>query len=261
MDQPRVGVVGGGSWARTVHGPGLVSHQGTEVAAVGTRRPEPAYCDVEVHFGAVDAVAFAGPPQVQLRVALCAAASGKHLICEKPLAGTRREGEGGGAGRGAGRVHSSTVLTMRHAPGVREWLAGMPAEPAGPDTVASARWLSGSLLGGPYAPSPWRAERGGRTATNRTSGGSRSSTKAGAQSLVTPSMRVPVDPSEIEFTVVGGAGRHRLAGHSAHAPTCCAALLDELVAAVDGSGPSPALDAARDLHLRELVERVRLVAR
>ena len=40
-------------------------------------------------------------------------------------------------------------------------------------------------------------------------------------------------------------------------PTCYAALLDELVAAIDGSGPPPALDVTRGLRLQELVEAVR----
>jgi hypothetical protein len=74
---------------------------------------------------------------------------------------------------------------------------------------------------------------------------------------VTLSMRVPVDPSEIEISVVGGAGRYRFAGRGDDANTCYAALLDELVAAVDGSGPPPALDVARGLRVQELVTAVR----
>ena len=292
MDRLRVGLVGGGPWARTVHGPGLAAHPGTEVAAVWTRRPEVAaelaaefggraYGDLEVLFDAVDAVAFAVPPQVQGRLALFAAAAGKHLICEKPLAGTVEEARAVVAAvQGAG-VHSTMVLTMRHALSVRDWLAEMPQEPAGPDTVASARWLSGSLLGGPYAASTWRAEHGALLDLGPhvidlldAAVGPVVSVpwarldepdlwrfgllhEGGAQSTVTLSMRLPVDPSEIEFTVLGGAGRHRLAGRGADANTCYAALLDELVAAVEGSGPPPPLDVARGLRLQELVESVR----
>ncbi len=291
MDRLRVGLVGGGPWARTVHGPGLAAHPGTEVAAVWTRRPEVArelatefggraYDDLEVLFDAVDAVAFAVPPQVQGRLALHAAAAGKHLICEKPLAGTVQEARSVVEAVAAAGVHSTVVLTMRHAPAVRDWLAGMPPEPPGPDTVASARWLSGSLLGGPYATSTWRAEQGALfdlgphvlDLLDAAVGPVVSVPWArldepdlwrfglvhegGAQSTVTLSMRLPVDPSEIEFTVLGSAGRHRLAGRGADASVCYAALLDELVAAVDGSGPPPALDAARGLRVQELVESV-----
>jgi GFO/IDH/MocA oxidoreductase family protein len=293
MDRLRVGLVGGGPWARTVHAPGLAAHSGTELAAVWMRRPEAAaelavehgtrsYTDLEVLFDAVDAVAFAVPPQVQGRLALFAAAAGKHLICEKPLAATVEEARAVvDAVAGAG-VHSTMVLTMRHAPAVRDWIAGMPPEPPGPDTVASARWISGSLLGGPYCTSSWRAEEGalsdlGPHVIDLLDAAVGPVVEVpwaryeepdlwrfgllhsgGARSTVTLSMRVPVDPSEIEFTVFGGAGRHRLAGRGADATSCYSALLDELVAAVDGSGPPPALDVTRGLRLQELVEAVRV---
>jgi predicted dehydrogenase len=292
MDRLRVGLVGGGPWARTVHAPGIAAHPGTELAAVWTRRPEAAdelaaefggraFADLDVLLDSVDAVAFAVPPHVQGRLALFAAAAGKHLICEKPLAGSVEEARAVVEAVERAGVHSSMVLTMRHAPAVRDWLAEMPPEPAGRDTVAFARWISGSLLGGPYSASTWRAEEGAlsdigphvidlldaalgpvvdvpwaryeepdlwRFGLLHT---------GGAQSTVTLSMRVPVDPSDIEFTVLGGAGRHRLSGRGADAPTCYAALLDELVAAVDGSGPPPALGVTRGLRLQELVETIR----
>jgi predicted dehydrogenase len=292
MEGLRVGLVGGGPWARTVHAPGLAAHPGTEVTAVWTRRPEVAaelaaeygaraYADLEMLFDAVDAVAFAVPPTVQGRFALFAAAAGKHLICDKPLAGSVEDARAVVAAVERASVYSTMVLTMRHAPAVRDWLAGMPPEPPGPDTVASARWISGSLLGGPYATSSWRAERGALfdlgphviDILDAAVGGVVQVPWArydepdlwrfgllhegGAQSCVTLSMRVPVDPSEIEFTVFGGAGRHRLAGRGADANSCYAALLDEFVAAIDGSGPAPALDVARGLRVQELVESVR----
>src|SRR5919112_3037071 len=277
MDRVRVGLVGGGPWARTVHAPGIASHSGTELAAVWTRRPDVAaelaaefgarsYTDLEVLLDAVDAVAFAVPPQVQGRLALFAAAAGKHLICEKPLAGTVEDARAVVEAVERAGVHSTMVLTMRHAPAVRDWLAEMPQGPAGPDTVAFARWISGSLLGGPYCASPWRAEEGalsdiGPHVIDLLDAAVGPVVEVpwaryeepdlwrfgllhsgGAQSTVTLSMRVPVDPSEIDFTVLGGAGRHRLAGRGADAPICYAALLDELVAGIDGSRPPPAPD-------------------
>jgi predicted dehydrogenase len=259
---------------------------------VWTRRPEVAeelaaeyggraYADIEVLFDAVDAVAFAVPPKVQGRIARLAAAAGKHLICEKPLAGTVEDARAVVAAVQRAGVHSTMVLTMRHAPAVRGWLGGMPPAPAGPDTVVSARWISGSLLGGPYSASSWRAEQGalfdlGPHVIDLLDAAVGPVVavpwarydepdlwrfgllhSGGAQSTVTLSMRVPVDPSEIEISVVGGAGRHRFAGRGNDANTCYAALLDELVAAVDGSGPPPALDVARGLRVQELVAAVR----
>jgi predicted dehydrogenase len=290
-----MGLVGGGPWARTVHGPGLAAHPGTEVAGVWTRRPEVAqelavafgsraFADLDALLAEVDAVAFAVPPHVQGPLAVRAAAAGKHLICEKPLAGSVADAAEVVAAVRAAGVHSSMVLTMRHAPAVRAWLAGMPQEPAAGDTVASARWLSGSLLGGPYSGSEWRAEQGALmdlgphvidlldAAVGPVVGVSWAyydepdlwrfglDHAGGAHSTVALSMRLPIDPSEIEFTVLGSAGRHRLAGRSADPQECYAALLDELVAAVDGSGPPPVLDVARGLRLQEIVGEVRAAA-
>jgi predicted dehydrogenase len=295
VDLLRVGLVGGGPWARAVHAPGLVAHAGTELTGIWTRRPSAAaelaaefgtaaHADLDELLGRVDAVAFAVPPQVQGALAIRAAAAGTHLICEKPLAGTVGDARAVVAAVRAAGVHSSLMLTLRHAPAVRDWLAGMPAEPPGPDTVGSARWLSGALLGGPYAGSPWRAERGALldvgphlvdlldAALGTVTGIDWAHHEepdlwrfglahtGGARSTVTTSLRLPVDPSETEFTVFGGAGRHRLPGRVWNAQAGYAALLDELVAAVRGDGPPPPLDAAHGLRLQEILGAVALSA-
>jgi predicted dehydrogenase len=279
-----------------VHGPVLAAHPDVEISAIWTRRAEAAH-ELAARFGArphteldalldnVDAVAFAVPPHVQGPLAVRAAAAGKHLICEKPLAGSVEEARAVVAAVREAGVLSTMVLTMRYAPAVREWLAGMPEPPAGPDTVAVARWLSGSLLGGPYSGSAWRAEHGalldlGPHVIDLLEAALGPVTEVpwahhdepdlwrfgfvhagGAQSTVALSMRLPVDPSEVELLVLGGAGRHRLPGRSSEPDSCYAALLDEFVAAVTGSGPPPVLDVARGLRLQELIETVRAVAR
>jgi predicted dehydrogenase len=295
VDVLRVGLVGGGPWARAVHAPGLVAHPGTALTGVWTRRPDAAaelatgfgtaaHTDLDELLDAVDAVAFAVPPRAQGALAVRAAAAGKHLICEKPLADTVDEArEVVAAVRRAG-VLSSVVLTLRHAADVRGWLARMPATPPGRDTVGSARWLSGAVLGGPYAASPWRAEQGALldvgphlvdlldAALGRVTGVEWAhrdepdlwrfglAHAGGARSTVTTSLRLPVDPSEVEFTVFGGAGRHRLPGRAWDAGASYAALLDELVAAARG-GPAPRLDAAHGLRLQEILDEVRRVVR
>jgi predicted dehydrogenase len=297
VDQLRIGLVGAGPWARKVHGPGLVAHPGVQLAGVWARRPEAAgglaaelgaraYGGFDELLDAVDAVAFAVPPQVQGELAVRAAAAGRHVVCEKPLAGSVEDARAVVAGVRRGGVHSSMVLTLRHAPAVRAWLAALPSEPPGRGTVAAARWLSGALLGGPYAVSPWRAERGSSLLDigphvidllDAAVGPVTSvawahhdepdlwrfglTHEGGAVSSATLSMRLPIDPTEVEFIVLGAAGRHRLADRAAAEPgTCYAHLLDEFVAAVDGSGAPPALDAVHGLRLQELVEEVYAVA-
>ncbi|HXV92693.1 MAG TPA: Gfo/Idh/MocA family oxidoreductase [Pseudonocardia sp.] len=293
MDQLRVGLVGGGPWARTVHAPGLAAHPGTVLAGIWTRRRSAAE-ELAAEFGGtvhdsvddllddVDAVAFAVPPDVQATIAVRAAEAGRHLVCDKPLGLTVAEARAVAEAVAAAGVCSTLMLTMRFEPAVRDWLAGIPD--AGPDTVGSAQWLSGALLGGRYATSPWRAEHGALldvgphvidlldaalgTVTGvewahydepdlwrfglRHDGGSRSTASV--------SLRLPIDPSEVTVTVLGGAGRHRFPGRPGDVAACYVRLLDEFVAAVRGDGPPPAHDAARGLHLQEIIEAVRAEA-
>ena len=293
MDRLKIGLVGAGHWARTVHAPALAAHPGVEPCGVWARRLEAAaeladalgtrpMSDPDALLAGADAVAFAVPPDVQAPLATRAAAGGRHLICEKPLALT--EDDARALAQAADGVVSSVVLTLRHDPAVRDWLAALPAEPAAVDTVGSARWLSGALLGGPYAASGWRASEGAlldvgphlidlldaalgpvtavewahRSEPDLTRFGLRHA--GGAASTVTLSIRLPVDPSEIEFTVFGSAANTRLATRPADPVACYRRLLDEFVAAVAGTGPRPALDVARGLRLQEIIAQVRRAA-
>ncbi len=59
----------------------------------------------------------------------------------------------------------------------------------------------------------------------------------------------------------GSAGRHRFAGRAAAARACFGRLADELVAAVDGSGPLPALTPPAGSICRRSWKKVYAVAR
>ncbi len=294
VKQIRFGLVGGGPWAQRVHAPALAAHPRTLLAGVWTRRTAAAV-ELTTRFGGhahreldqllddVDAVALAVPPQIQGELAVRVAAAGKHLICEKPLAESVPAARAvTDAVAGAG-VLCSMMLVLRHTPPVRDWLAGLPAEPPGPDTTGVARWLSGSLLGGPYAASSWRAEQGalldiGPHVIDLLDAALGPITTVdwahraepdlwrlglihagGAHSTAICSMRMPIDPSEIEFAVFGRHGSHRI-GREADAETSYTRLLDELVAAIDGTGPPPPLDAAHGLRLQELIEQAQRAA-
>lgn len=290
----RVGLVGGGPWARTVHAPALVGHPDAELAGVWTRRPEVA-ADLASTFGTrpypgfdalladVDAVAFAVPPAVQGELAVHAASTGRHLICEKPLADTVAAARSIVETVAAAGVVTSMVLTLRHDEQFRSWLAALPPGPLGPDTVGSGRWLSGALLGGPYAASVWRGAEGalldlgphvidlldaalGRV--ERVEWAHRAEPDltrfglahvGGARSTVMLSIRLPVDPSEIEFALFGRTTA-RLAARPADAVSCYRRLVGELAAAVRGTGPAPALDAAHGLRLQQIVAEVARLA-
>lgn len=291
----RIGLVGAGPWARRVHAPALAAHPGVEFAGVWARRPEAAAELTAVHGGrpfaeldelltAADAVAFAVPPGVQAELAPRVAAAGRHVILDKPLADSLPDAEKAAAAIEEAGVYSTSMLTLRFDTGVREWLAGLPAGPAGPDTVASARWLSGALLGGPYAASSWRAEHGalldvgphlidllaaalGDVVDVEWAHHSEHDVwrlgllhSGGARSTVVAALRLPVDPTAFEVTAFGSIGRHVLATRPADAAACYAVLLDEFLAAVAAGELAGPQSARRLLTLQRVIDQARRLA-
>lgn len=295
MDRLRIGVVGGGPWVRHGYAPAIAAHARSDLTALWTRRPEAAE-ELAAEFGGraqatfedlldqVDAVALAVPPQVQSGLAVEAAKAGKHLICEKPLATSVEDALAVVTAVREAGVLSSMMLTLRHDQQVQEWLAVLPRGPLKNDTLGSACWLSGALLNGPFARSSWRGEHGALldigphlidmmdAALGPVTGVDWArhdqpdlwrfglTHAGGAQSTVTTSLRLPVYPSETEFTVFGAAGNHRLIRRPTDTRACFARLLDEFIAAATCAGPPPALDAARGAHLQAVIEQVRVSA-
>src|SRR5262245_62639780 len=93
-----VGLVGAGPWASLAHAPMLATNPNTDLAGVWARRPEAAadlaakhgakaFDSIDALFDSCEAVAFCVPPDVQAELAARAAAAGKHLLLEKPIAG------------------------------------------------------------------------------------------------------------------------------------------------------------------------------
>ncbi|MDI9887397.1 Gfo/Idh/MocA family oxidoreductase [Streptomyces sp. HNM0645] len=173
MTRLRIGLVGTGPWAERTQAPALAAHPGAVLGGVWGRRPEAAaalasahgvkaYEDVDELIGASDAVAFALPPDVQAPLAARAAAAGRHLLLDKPVATTvsgAREVVAAVEGTG---VASVVFCTLRFAADTAPWIAEQAA--AGGWFTGRAHWL-GSLFGpgsaSPYAASPWRREKGG----------------------------------------------------------------------------------------------------
>lgn len=166
----RFGLVGTGYWARVAHARALASVPGIEFAAVWGRNVEAgaalaaefgieAHVDFDGFLGEVDAVAFSVPPDVQSELAVRAAAAGKHLLLEKPLALTESAADAVVAAVEQAGVASVVFFTARFQPHIRDWLA---------DVTARAGWLGGSAAWrgealtetNPFN-TPWRQEHGG----------------------------------------------------------------------------------------------------
>jgi predicted dehydrogenase len=166
----RFGVVGTGYWARETHAAALVAHPDAELVGVWGRslaraceladavgaRP---YEDADAMFADVDAVAFAVPPNVQSELAVRAAASGCHLLLDKPVAFTTAAADRVVEAVGQAGVRSLVFLTNRFITNQAGWLAEVQQDHTW--NSASVRMYASIFEpGNPYGESAWRRERG-----------------------------------------------------------------------------------------------------
>ncbi|WP_138760635.1 Gfo/Idh/MocA family protein [Modestobacter altitudinis] len=162
----RFGVLGTGFWASDVHATSLAGHPDAELVgvwgrdlakakAVGAQFDVPGTDDVDALLADVDAVSFALPPDVQAPLAERAAAAGKHLLLEKPVALSTAAADRVVAAVDAAGVASVVFFTNRFRTATSTWL-----EQAARTTLAggAVTWL-GSLADSPFD-TPWRREHG-----------------------------------------------------------------------------------------------------
>lgn len=161
----RIGLVGAGPWASMFTAPMVAAGPRTALSAVWTRRTAAAQDVVGVHGGVVatsfddlldrcDAVAFAVPPDVQGALAPHAAAAGKHLLLEKPLAFTLEDAEAIVTAVDRARVSSLLVLTNRFTQPVRDFLHGVSGQAV---RAVSAELVSGAALADSPFATAWRS--------------------------------------------------------------------------------------------------------
>lgn len=166
----RVGMVGAGTWAGMLHVPALASHPEVELVGIWNHRPELARALAEAHdtrafsdlgemLARVDAVSFAVPPAVQPALALQAAAAGRHLLLEKPIALTVAEGEALTAAVARGGLASVVFFTRRFDADSAAALAAIAGERRWEGVTG--RMCSGAMLTGtPFADCLWRQQKG-----------------------------------------------------------------------------------------------------
>ena len=166
----RFGLVGTGHWAQLTHAPALATTDGIEFTSVWGRDSAaaaalaaPYEARAHVDFGdflaEVDAVAFAVPPDVQASLALTAAAAGKHLLLEKPVATSAAEADKLAQAVRDAHVSSVVFFTSRFQPEVRTWLASLGDRSQW--AAGSAVWLGTALQPGNPFNSSWRHDKGG----------------------------------------------------------------------------------------------------
>jgi predicted dehydrogenase len=265
----RFGLLGTGPWARGVHAPALAAHPTAELVgvwgrdlakakAVGARFEVPGFADVDALLDQVDAVAIALPPDVQAPLAERAAAAGKHLLLEKPVALTTAAADRVVDAVAVAGVASVVFLKFRFQTATSTWLTQ-----AGRTQLAggAASWLA-SVAGTPFAGSAWRQEHGALwdlgphalsvlvpalgpvVAVQATAG--RGDTvhlalvhESGATSTLTLSLTVAPMSAGTEFFVHGDAGRLVLLPDGDRPVDDFTVAVDELLAAALTGGTHP----------------------
>ena len=285
----RMGLVGAGPWAHRVHAPGIAAHPGTELVSVWARRPDAA-AEVAALGGAtpaesfddlldaVDGVAFAVPPTVQAPLALRAIEAGKHVILEKPVAGTVEEAEQLVAAAERAAVATLLVLTFRYGTETIDWLEEVHR--IGGWHGGTARWMSATLLDTKYEASRWRHDGGALadigphvfdlldaalgpitdvlSAHFAEPGGVWHillGHEGGATSSATLTMHTPAKPPINDFAVFGTNGYRELDA-TGDAQARYAALLSDFVSMVHNDATTHPCDIRRGLHLQRLLRAV-----
>ena len=283
MTEPvAVGLAGAGPWATIVHAPMLAAGPETRLAGVWARRSDaaealagahgaPAFTSFDALVDDCDAVAFAVPPDVQPDLAVRAARAGRAVLLEKPLAadvdGARRVADAVGE---AG-VGSLVVLTYRFLPQVRDFL-----EQARDFDAVGGRGcvLSGAFLGGPFAQSPWRRDRGslldvgphvvdlldaalGPVVEARASGDRHGwitvglTHEGGRHSDVSITCHAAIQPSRTEVELFGPGGSLCVDGRLGDRNVAWSNLRADFAAVARGA--CHPLDAQRGLHLQRVI--------
>jgi predicted dehydrogenase len=167
----RVGLIGSGYWAKTVHGASAAQAPGVELVGVwgrdqartqaaATELGARAYADLDALIGDVEALTFAVPPDVQAEIGTRAARAGRHLLLEKPIATSVAEARTLEAAVSEAGVASIVFFTRRFVPETEHWLRNL-AEIGGWECGRAEFSASIFTEGNPFGASPWRREKGG----------------------------------------------------------------------------------------------------
>jgi predicted dehydrogenase len=282
----RFGLVGTGPWARATHGPGLLAATGVELvgvwgrdvaktAAIAGQLEVPAFSDYAELLEAVDAVAFAVPPKVQASMALEAAAVGKHLLLDKPVADSLDDARALAEEAADEGIASVVFFTGRFEPESRAFFA---------DVQAKGGWKGGwsrmlaslDAPGNPFSESPWRRERRGalwdvgpHALSNlsamlgaivelRAVGGAGDlvhlviTHESGATSTASLTLSAPPAGSNFETGIWGESGTALLPRSDTPAVDSFKLAVEELVAAAESGDPHP-VDVAFGTRVVELL--------
>lgn len=279
-----VGLVGAGPWAANVLAPLLAEGPETVLTgvwspglvtsrALAERHGAPPCESFDDLLARSEAVAFAVPPDAQADLAVRAAAAGRHLMLDKPLAFDVPAAERVVHAASAAGVATQLMLTHRYRRATRDWLER--ARESRP-TAARLTFLSGAFVRGPYA-NAWRREHGvlhdlgphafdllegvlGPIVSIAGTGDPRATValvcthESGATSEVSLSGVSELPQTVFTLEASGPSGALAFDAVAASTESPWAAVRRSFARAVRG-GERPAHDAARGLALQRLIAR------
>jgi predicted dehydrogenase len=222
-----------------------------------------------------DAVAFAVPPDVQSELAPAAAAAGRHLMLEKPLAFSVDAAERIAAAADAAGVVTQFMLTNRWTDAVRTFVADVRA--AVPRVLTAEFVGSSACPGSPFA-TPWRrpdmalhdvgphvldlveAVAGPATVVCAGRAGAATSVTlehaSGAVSHVSLSIATPGARGPLRCEAITDDGRIVLADPGTEDRRAVGTRITSAFADAVARGLSPATDVHRGVHLQRLLAAV-----
>lgn len=294
----KVGLVGAGQWAGTMHAPlhtagaetqlvGIWSASGRSAARLAEEYGVPAFSTYDELLASCEAVDFAAPPSVQADLAPRAADAGRALLLEKPLGLSLEQAISVADAARRNSVPTAVVLTKRYHQRTREFLAAA-ADLSARGTVAglSGAYLHGGFLDNGFLAGGgsigWRGEFGalydlgphlvdlmelvgGPIAAVRTAGSRdyvtlTTSHEGGAtgQAALSGSVSLPSARTTLSVYSAAGCLEYTTAGMD-HAE-CWPALRREFADAVR-LGTPPTVDVERALQVQAVVEAAALSAR
>ncbi len=154
----RIGLVGAGQWAATMHAPLHAAGAETQLTGVWARRPEaarelaekhgvPAFSTYEELLEGSEAVDFAVPPDIQADLAIGAAEAGRAVMLEKPLATTFAQAAAIQAAVERHAVPNILILSKRYHPRTQDFLvAARDLAARGAIAGLRGRYIHGGFL-------------------------------------------------------------------------------------------------------------------
>lgn len=157
----RVGLVGAGQWAATMHAPMHTAGAETELvgiwsagggsAALAAKHGVRAFGSFEELLASCEAVDFAVPPTVQADLAPRAADAGLALLLEKPLGGSLEQASAVAEAVQHNGTPNAVVLTKRYHPQTRSFLAAAAElRQEAPVLGVTGTYLHGGFLAGGF---------------------------------------------------------------------------------------------------------------